>query len=122
MPASRIALRINMLVRWLSVLIVLSTWTWLPTQAQAMAFNAPPARSNELQSNTPAGQQAMAAAAQPSSTANLHSTALFTATLTVNTQAAMVGSTLVYTLTLLNNSNTPETLRVSGGLCKGVGP
>ena len=48
--------------------------------------------------------------------ASLRSTAWFTATLAVSTQAAIVGSTLVYTLTLVNNSSAPEAFSVTDTL------
>ncbi len=117
MPAPRIILRFNVPVRLLFMLVVFTCAGW-PVHIQAMPLTSLAViRAHDLDTTAhpawPMAERTVSAITQLGGSAQLRSTAVFTATLAVNTRAAVVGSTLVYTLTLVNNSNAPEAFAVT---------
>lgn len=115
-PAPRITLLFTIPVRLLLMLVVFTS-AWWPMHAQAMTFPSSVV-DHALDLNGPAhvAQPTAKSMIPLSGSAQLYSTALLTATLAVNAPTAIVGNTLVYTLTLVNNSSTPEAFSVTDTL------
>jgi uncharacterized repeat protein (TIGR01451 family) len=104
-PVPRAPLWCNAQFCRLFMLIAFCAWACWPLHAQA-ALRAVPASISAHELHAP----------RASGAADLHATEPLTATLAVNTRAAVVGGTLVYTLTLANNSAAPEPFHVTDTL------
>lgn len=107
MPVPRVISRF--IFRFGLLVMLIACFCWLPTHDAFARTSRPAGAQPDFSSGIPPHQFA-------GNNANLYTTESFTVTLTVNTQAAVVGGTLVYTLTLMNNSTASAAFDVTDRL------